>query len=30
MTDHTTGDGRDRPGSQWYDDEAGPLVRPTR
>jgi hypothetical protein len=28
MTDDTTGGGRDRPGSQWYDNEAGPLVRP--
>ncbi|MFE6630091.1 MULTISPECIES: DUF742 domain-containing protein [Streptomyces] len=28
MTDHTTGADRDRPGSQWYDNEAGPLVRP--
>ncbi|MEU3898591.1 DUF742 domain-containing protein [Streptomyces sp. NPDC045251] len=28
MTDHTTGTGRERPGSQWYDNEAGPLVRP--
>lgn len=28
MTDESTGDGRERPGSQWYDNEAGPLVRP--
>ncbi|MFE1025080.1 DUF742 domain-containing protein [Streptomyces sp. NPDC058818] len=28
MTDDTTGGGRERPGSQWYDNEAGPLVRP--
>ncbi|MFC7894240.1 DUF742 domain-containing protein [Streptomyces sp. NPDC057381] len=28
MTDHTTGTRRERPGSQWYDNEAGPLVRP--
>ncbi|MGZ3097777.1 DUF742 domain-containing protein [Streptomyces sp. H72] len=28
MTEDTTGDRRDRPGSRWYDDEAGPLVRP--
>lgn len=27
MTD-ATGGGPDRPGSQWYDHEAGPLVRP--
>ncbi|MFJ8192677.1 DUF742 domain-containing protein [Streptomyces sp. NPDC096094] len=28
MTDDTTVGGRERPGSQWYDNEAGPLVRP--
>ncbi|MFE9179832.1 DUF742 domain-containing protein [Streptomyces sp. NPDC007126] len=28
MTDDITGDGREGPGSQWYDNEAGPLVRP--
>ncbi|PZT70060.1 DUF742 domain-containing protein [Streptomyces sp. SW4] len=27
MTEDTTG-APDRPGSQWYDGEAGPLVRP--
>ncbi|MFD5966530.1 DUF742 domain-containing protein [Streptomyces sp. NPDC060311] len=28
MTDDITGGGRGGPGSQWYDNEAGPLVRP--
>ncbi|MFJ5919968.1 DUF742 domain-containing protein [Streptomyces ardesiacus] len=28
MTDDITGGGREGPGSQWYDNEAGPLVRP--
>ncbi|MGW3867043.1 DUF742 domain-containing protein, partial [Streptomyces sp. NPDC005047] len=28
MTDQSTDGGRERPGSQWYDNEAGPLVRP--
>ncbi|MGW2294611.1 DUF742 domain-containing protein [Streptomyces violaceorubidus] len=28
MTDDITGGGREGPGSQWYDTEAGPLVRP--
>ncbi|MFG3249815.1 DUF742 domain-containing protein [Streptomyces sp. NPDC048187] len=28
MTDDSTGGGREGPGSQWYDHEAGPLVRP--
>ncbi|MFB7654255.1 MULTISPECIES: DUF742 domain-containing protein [unclassified Streptomyces] len=28
MTDESTDGGRERPGSQWYDNEAGPLVRP--
>ncbi|MBQ1096012.1 DUF742 domain-containing protein [Streptomyces sp. b94] len=28
MTEDTAGGGRERPGSQWYDNEAGPLVRP--
>ncbi|CAM5674742.1 hypothetical protein STENM327S_00159 [Streptomyces tendae] len=28
MTDDITGGGREEPGSQWYDNEAGPLVRP--
>ncbi|MEG3628189.1 DUF742 domain-containing protein [Streptomyces poriticola] len=27
MRQHTT-DGMEQPGSQWYDNEAGPLVRP--
>ncbi|MCF2127968.1 DUF742 domain-containing protein [Strepomyces sp. STD 3.1] len=28
MTDESTDGGREQPGSQWYDNEAGPLVRP--
>ncbi|MFF0645221.1 DUF742 domain-containing protein [Streptomyces tendae] len=28
MTDDITGGGWEGPGSQWYDNEAGPLVRP--
>ncbi|MEU9648988.1 DUF742 domain-containing protein [Streptomyces sp. NPDC048110] len=28
MTDDITGGGREGPGSQWYDNAAGPLVRP--
>ncbi|AXL87261.1 DUF742 domain-containing protein [Streptomyces sp. CB09001] len=28
MTDDITDGGREGPGSQWYDNEAGPLVRP--
>ncbi|WP_217169546.1 DUF742 domain-containing protein [Streptomyces sp. AC512_CC834] len=28
MTDDITGGDREGPGSQWYDNEAGPLVRP--
>ncbi|MEU6100712.1 DUF742 domain-containing protein [Streptomyces flaveolus] len=28
MTDDLTGGVPDRPGGQWYDNEAGPLVRP--
>ncbi|MFE7511205.1 DUF742 domain-containing protein [Streptomyces sp. NPDC057540] len=28
MDDDSSGEGRSVPGSQWYDAEAGPLVRP--
>ncbi|MBO4254411.1 DUF742 domain-containing protein [Streptomyces griseorubiginosus] len=28
MSDDRTGAGQQQPGSQWYDGEAGPLVRP--